>query len=188
LNNACLNQDRQGFLDALYKAHGQELRRFVAARYGAGPPEPEDVVQSAFAQVAALERPEELVNPRAFLYRTAHNLLIDQRRRIATQRKFVAESETKEFDDPSYELPTERVLIGQEDYHIIEAAILKMPAKRRQCFLLHRLHGLSYAEIGRRVGMSGPGVQKAVEKALAECEQALEDAQPENTAGGQEQP
>lgn len=167
---------RRKFLDRLFKSHWVELRNVIAARYGAGPPEPEDIVQAAFAQVAALERPEALDNPRAFLYRTAHNLYVDHRRRMATQRKFVVEAEHREDTDPGYELPTERVLIGQEDYRLIEAAILQMPVRRRQCFLLHRLHGLSYAEIGRRVGMSGVAVQKNVEKALEVCQLALEEA------------
>ena len=170
------HDSRRKFLDRLFKSHWVELRNVIAARYGAGPPEPEDIVQAAFAQVAALEQPETLDNPRAFLYRTAHNLYVDHRRRMATQRKFVVEAENREVTDPGYELPTERVLIGQEDYRLIEAAILQMPVRRRQCFLLHRLHGLSYAEIGRRVGMSGVAVQKNVEKALEVCQLALEEA------------
>jgi RNA polymerase sigma factor (sigma-70 family) len=165
--------ERRGFLDWLYKTYWRELCGFMAKRYGAGPPEPEDVVQAAFAQVAALDCPERLENPRAFLYRTAQNILIDQRRRAATQRKFTSEAQAREINDPGYELPVERVLIGQEEFRIIERAIRKMPFRRRQCLLLHRLHGLSYAEIARRVGMSGPGVLKAVEKGLAECERAL---------------
>jgi RNA polymerase sigma-70 factor (ECF subfamily) len=170
-------QSTPPFLDRLYKAYWRELCRFISARYGPGPPDPEDIAQGAFAQLAALERPETLQNPRAFLYRTAQNILIDQRRRMATHRNFVAQAETREVEQPSYDPPADRVLIGREEYDIIEAAIRKMPEKRRQCFLLHRLHGLSYAEIARRLGMSGPGVFKAVEKALAECQSALDESQ-----------
>ena len=173
---AAASAPRQRFLDRLYKTHWAELTRYLRSRHGAGPPEPEDVAQAAFAQLAALERPEALDNPRAFLYRTAHNLFIDQRRRLSTQQRHAAEAESQKSSDAGYELPIERVLIGREECRIIEAAISRMPAKRRQCFLLHRLHGLSYAEIARRMGMSGPGVFKAVEKALAECERALEEA------------
>jgi RNA polymerase sigma factor (sigma-70 family) len=169
--------ERREFLDELYKAYGVELRRFVTLQYGKGPPEPADVVQAAFARLAALGRPQRLSNPRAFLYRTVRNIFIDQRRRMATHQKFALEVVAHEATAPSYEFPAERVLMGEEEWRIIEAVIRSMPERRRQCFLLHRLHGLGYAEIGRRLGISGAGVAKAVEKALEQCELALEAAQ-----------
>jgi len=52
----------------------------------------------------------------------------------ATQRNFTSDAQAREMSDPGYELPVERVLIGQEEFRIIERAIRKMPAKRRQCF------------------------------------------------------
>jgi len=46
--------ERRGFLTGCTRPIGVSFRGFMAKRYGAGPLEPEDVVQAAFAQVAAL--------------------------------------------------------------------------------------------------------------------------------------
>ncbi len=51
-----------------------------------------------------------------------------------------------------------------------------MPAKQRKLLLLHRIDGLSYAEIAAETGRSKSGVKKIVDKALLECELALEAA------------
>ncbi|MGE5502716.1 MAG: RNA polymerase sigma factor, partial [Ignavibacteriales bacterium] len=70
-------------LAALYRRHWAELVGYARRTFGAGPPEPEDIVQATFARFAALPANTEVANPRAFLFRTAHNIGVDaQRSRI----------------------------------------------------------------------------------------------------------
>lgn len=61
-------RQRETPLAELYRRHLSELTRYIARTFGAGPPDPEDVVQEAFAQFAALENPQAVENPRAFLF------------------------------------------------------------------------------------------------------------------------
>src|SRR5688572_3251372 len=71
--------ERRQQLSDLYRVHWKGLCGYVRAQFGPGPPEPEDVAQTAFIRFAAAD-PAHIENPRAFLYATARNLVIDHHR------------------------------------------------------------------------------------------------------------
>lgn len=49
---------------------------------------------------------------------------------------------------------------------ILRAAILRLPTNLRDVFLLHRFGGLTYGEIGLRLGITPEAVQAALAAAL----------------------
>ncbi|KKK85213.1 hypothetical protein LCGC14_2775540, partial [marine sediment metagenome] len=67
-------------IEDLYTSYWSELCKFLHSRYGSGPPEPEDIAQTAFVKFASLENNDRVENPRAFIYRTASNLIVDYHR------------------------------------------------------------------------------------------------------------
>jgi RNA polymerase sigma-70 factor (ECF subfamily) len=162
------------WLIALYHQHSVALCRLLRRKYGPGPPEPEDVTQEAFSRLAAL--PEEAVSdiehPKAFLYRTAENLLNTERRKRAVRSAHAAELNFLEL--ARSECTPERVMLAKDQLDIAEAVLRKMPDKRRRCFLMHRFDDLSFAEIGRQLGMTANGAKGHVERAMAEIVTALE--------------
>ena len=56
---------------------------------------------------------------------------------------------------------------------IMEAALLAMPALRREIFLAVRLDALSYAEVARWTGLSVPAVEREMVRALRALGDAL---------------
>jgi RNA polymerase sigma-70 factor (ECF subfamily) len=56
----------------------------------------------------------------------------------------------------------------------LEAAMLKLRPKTREIFMAHRVHGLSYAEIAERTGLSVKGVEKQMSKAIAHIDRMLD--------------
>lgn len=167
-------------LPELYQSYRAELVAFVRAKFGAGPPEPEDVAQQAFANFAAQAqgRHETITNPRAFLFRIAHNLVINERKHQQVGRRFLeAAPDPKEICEARDDFNPEVVLSGRQRYRLIEQVIRGMPEKRRRILLLNRLEGLSYAEIGRRLGLSESVVRKHAALAVRECAAVLLDAQ-----------
>jgi RNA polymerase sigma-70 factor (ECF subfamily) len=48
----------------------------------------------------------------------------------------------------------------------LERAILNLPKLQRDIFLAHRVHGLSYEEIGRRTRLSPRRVERHMAKAI----------------------
>lgn len=161
-------------MDALYDRHWGELCSYIRQRFGPGPPDPEDVVQDAFVRFAAVNDREIIDNPRAYLFRTAHNILVDEHRRLALRRPGPTEAKTRPASD---DLTPERVLEGQERLEILAQCLRAMPAARQRSFLFNRLRGLSCAAIARMTGYSESAVKKHIDVALRDLEAALSAAE-----------
>ena len=165
---------RASGIDVLYARHWGELCHYLKKHFGAGPPDPEDVVQETFIKYAAIEDREKIDNPRAYLFRTAHNVLVDERRKLAVRRAAPAVSEPVLMSD---DRTPERVLVGQERLQVLRRRLRAMPDARRCSFLLNRLHGLSAAAIARKTGYSESAVKKHIGLALADLEAAMTNAE-----------
>jgi RNA polymerase sigma factor (sigma-70 family) len=165
---------RDAGMDVLYARHWGELCHYIKKHFGQGPPDPEDVAQNAFLRFAAIENREAIDNPRAYLFRTAHNALVDEHRRLALHRGNRA---CLDVEPASDELTPERVLVGQERLQILAQSLRAMPAARRRSFLLNRLQGLSCAAIARMTGYSESAVKKHIDVALRHLEAALSEAE-----------
>lgn len=170
--------DVAGLLPELYRLYRAELVAFVRSRFGSGPPEPEDVAQQSFANFAAQGSRGTIVNPRAFLFRTAQNIAINDYKHQRVGRRFLeAAPQPQEICEARDDFNPEVVLIGKEQYSLLEQVIRGMPRRRREVLLLNRLEGLSYAEIARRLGISESVVRKHAAMAVRECAAVLLDAQ-----------
>lgn len=169
---------RNSLLARLFENNRQELCQYLRARYGAGPPDPEDAVQAAFLKLSQLEDVHRLRNPRAFLYRVARNALIDGRRRHQTRQRHLEADNVNPAPQSGADCDPVRVLQGKQDVSALELAIMGLETRERDFLLLFRLHGLSYSEIARRSGMSRNGVKAVIARALGACEQAMAAPQP----------
>ena len=157
-----------------FERHWRDIVAFVRRKVGAGPPEPEEIAQQAFANYAAMDDPSAVANPRAFLHRTASNLLANHYRRGAVERRHAAsEAVDAEISAAGDGFTPETVLLGKEQLALVEEAMRAMEPRRRRYLLMNRLDGLSYAEIARREGVSESGVRKVVAAAVRDCTAAL---------------
>ncbi|MDP3495582.1 MAG: RNA polymerase sigma factor [Hyphomonadaceae bacterium] len=140
--------------ETLYRDYFAELCRKLRRNFGAGPPEPEDVVQAAFARLAAVKNPADVKNPRAFLFATARNIIYDhkrrQRRHFDYAQGLLAENSALDLD----ELTPERVYIHGERFEIVRKTIEKLPEKQKVVLNLHRNHGRTYQQIADETGWS----------------------------------
>lgn len=164
---------RDAGMDVLYARHWAELCHYIKKHFGPGPPDPEDVAQDAFMRFVAIEDRHAIDNPRAYLFRTAHNVLVDEHRRLALRASPVATEARSGSDDRT----PERVLAGQEQLGILARTLRAMPAARSRSFLLNRLQGLSCAAIARLTGYSESAVKKHIDVALMNLEAALSAAE-----------
>lgn len=172
---SCVSQQDRPSLEALYRRYWRELLAYVATNFGSGPPEPEDVVQSAFTKLAH-QNMAKIKNPRAFLYTTARNVVIDFRRKAARHRAHAeATSSLNVFANMS-EIDGERVLLGKEEIAVMMQTLHRLPRAQRRMFLLSRLHDMSFEEIARQEGTTPGAVRKKVSRAMAKCAMALQRA------------
>ena len=144
----------------------RELVSFLSARLG-NAQAAEDVVHDAYVRVLERSSDEPIEQPRAFLYRTALNLVIDGHRRNALRQVEPLEVlDTEErFFSPSPQVSMDH---GQR-LEMIQRALAELSPNCRDSFLLRKLEGLSHVEIAERLGVSRSVVEKHIVNAMKHC-------------------
>ncbi|MBK4217681.1 sigma-70 family RNA polymerase sigma factor [Paracoccus caeni] len=112
-----------------------------------------DITQDAFLRMLTARPRDEADSPRAYLYRIARNLVIDHERR----RRFVGMHQIG--DDALHQIAdpapgAETIIYDRQRLRIVVKALADLPERSRIAFELHRLEGLTNAEIGQRIGLS----------------------------------
>ncbi len=168
-------------LQSLYASHWGELCNYLKKTYGAGPPDPEDVAQIAFTNFAKLDDKKSVRNPRAFLFQSARNIMVDEKRKQQTQSSYADGVKAENRDSGGCEITPENVLMERQRFSLLKAVLAKMPKRRRAMLLLNRLDGISCTDIGRQAGVSEAAVRKQINLALKDCMDVLEDQQEDKT-------
>lgn len=160
-------------LDALYESYAPQLSDAVRRTFGDGPPDPDDVTQQAFQKLIERGDYGSISNLKGFIWRTARNIVLSAKRSVTTRSKYDFEIEQIYFAIKDCETTPERILLVREQLELIEKVLLAMPDKTRRAITLHRVEGLSMAEIGRRLGMRRQSVAQHIAKGIAELDVAF---------------
>jgi RNA polymerase sigma factor (sigma-70 family) len=153
-------------LETLYRKESPRLIRMLARRV-ASRDEAQDLVQEAFARLARLGAGESrhIEQPEAYLGQVARNLLRGRARAEARRAPHlhVVADENRIAGHCQQSHLEHRDMLAR-----LEQVILRLKPKTRAIFLAHRVHGMSYAEIAKRTGLSQKGVEKQMAKAIAQ--------------------
>ncbi|BBP75843.1 RNA polymerase subunit sigma [Pseudomonas gingeri NCPPB 3146 = LMG 5327] len=127
----------------------------------------EDVVHDAYVRVLERSSDTPIEQPRAFLYRTALNLVIDDYRRNAVRQNESLEvlDSDERFFSPSPQTSLDHGL----RLDMLQRALAELPSLCRDSFLLRKLDGLSHPQIAERLGISRSLVEKHIVNAMKHC-------------------
>ncbi|MBB6564093.1 RNA polymerase sigma-70 factor (ECF subfamily) [Acidovorax soli] len=144
----------------------RELLRYFTRRAGNGDTAA-DVVQEAYSRVLALQSTGKPVfEPRALLYQTARNVLTNQALRRAAEVRMLDTLALVHCDSaPS----VEREVSARQQLHRLLALLQRMPRKRRDAFILVRVHGMSHAQTAAHMEISTKAVERHITRALLDC-------------------
>jgi len=165
-------------LEALYRAHREELLRFLAARTG-DPGDAEEILQEVWIRLGQTAR-APIANGRAYLYRMAQNLAVDRlrerRRRMRRERIWLDDLAGAGPSEPADPAPNaEEAMLDREEGARLVSAVDTLPEGARRVFDLHKVEGLSHAEVATRLGISRSGVEKHMAVAMKYLRRALLD-------------
>ena len=163
-------------LERLFDEEYDDLVRFLYARFGSGPPEPEDVAQHAFLKLHDRGYLTDIDNPKAFLWRTASNLVVSGLRAENVRDNYRASLKAKKPEQQGVLSSPERVLEAEQELALVAQALATMPLRRRRAFVLHRFDGMGYTEIGRRLGIGRTAVTKHIARAALEIDTLLDQS------------
>ncbi len=150
----------ESVINTLFVAHADEVKRFIAAKFGDAH-DAEDIVHDAFRNILACDHVETIDDKRAYLYKTAQNLALNRIRKQKRHQHYVAQQQP--HDDG---LPPERTVDAQRDLEAIRSAISTLPQKCQRAFLLSRIQHRTYAEISAELNVSVSTVEKYIITAL----------------------
>jgi RNA polymerase sigma-70 factor, ECF subfamily len=130
----------------------------------------EDILQEAFLRT--YRHAEKLVEPRAFVFTTARNLVADSRRRSRIAKTdAVGDLENSNVVGSSESL--EDQLLANERRRLLEAAVARLSPQCRAAFTERVFGGCSYKEIAQQLCISPKTVENHIARALRETHQYM---------------
>jgi RNA polymerase sigma-70 factor (ECF subfamily) len=158
-------QDR---VTRLFEEAREDVFRYLLT-LGLHPPQAQEAAQEVFLRLyAALKKGEEIENPRAWVFRVAHNHGLKIRERQAAEEPF----------DPALEARLsaggtnpENDLLERERMLRFHHAVEGLSEQQKRCLFL-RMEGLRYPEIGSALGISASAVGEFLRRAMVRLRKA----------------
>jgi len=167
-----MTETKKTLVERLFVEHGGRLRAFFYRRVRRQP-DAAELAQEVYVRMLRVPDMGAVRNPEAYLYAVASNLA---REHALQERRDAA---ALDVDDPAVheqlgELPT---IAGQLDTEQrikrLREVLQQLPAKCHAAVVLQYWHGLSYEEIGQRLGISTHMVKKYLTQALVHCRRRM---------------
>lgn len=147
----------------LFEESREDVYRYLLT-LGLHPPQAQEAAQEVFLRLyATLRKGEDVRNPRAWIFRVAHNLGLKVRAREAAVTSFDPDLENRMA---SREPDPEHGLIERERALRLHRAVEALSDQQRRCLYL-RMEGLRYPEIGSALGISTSAVGEFLRRAIA---------------------
>lgn len=157
-----IRRDAQAFGE-LYQRHLKQIYRYIYYKLG-NPTEAEDLTEQTFLKAwEAIERFREQGVPfSAWLFRLAHNLVIDYHR---TRHEALPLDEAIDAEDrqPGPEHMAEVRL----DVDTLQKAIARLTPEQQQVIILRFIQGLSHSEVATIMGKNEGAIRGLQHRALA---------------------
>lgn len=161
------NADNSSGLEDLFHRLRPELHRFVMRKIS-NAQDADDVIQQVYLEIANLDDVGryEIRDMRSYLFGIANNMALTHIRKQARHDSRFMSDTGIEDNRQSGSAPDE-IIASKQRLARLQQTIERMPAKRRQIFMLYRFSGMNIAAIATELDMSHAAVEKNVVRALA---------------------
>lgn len=131
----------------------------------------EDAAQDAVVRMLGQDQ-AGVLDPKAYLYQASRNHLLNILRR---QRRHTTVSleDLADADHPA--LDADAPLRAHELTQALEKALERLPIKKRQAYIYHRLEGYTHAEIAEKLGVAINTVERYVMDATRDIRKQLQN-------------
>jgi RNA polymerase sigma factor (sigma-70 family) len=162
--------ERHVELEKLLSQHNDALVNYVYS-WVRSRADARDIVQEAYCRIFRLDEPHIISHLRAYLYKTAKNITTDWIRQRIVREAYVEEAPLRA---PQETPSPERIWLAREDLETLQRGIEALPPKTKMALLMVRQDGLSYEEVGHRLGIKTHSARRLVERAMEYLLEAME--------------
>jgi RNA polymerase sigma-70 factor, ECF subfamily len=159
-------------LENAYHAHADELFRYCFVRIH-DREKAKECVQETFTKVwdAMYNKKTVISNIRAYLYRTAHNVVIN----MATRTK-TAESLDQMFEDTEFEPRDEQTLSPeiQAEYKEALRLVKTLPEEYAEPIVMRYVNGMTTKEISEALGESESNVSVRIHRGIKKLQEDIQ--------------
>ena len=143
-----------------------QLHRYLRAR-GAGETA-EDLLQELWLKISAVSAEVEVSDPPSYLFRMAHNLMLDRRRtdlrRKGRDQLFHSASDPAGSGEDRSPMP-DQAIIARQQLAQVERALQALGERTDHIFRRHRIEEIPQRDIAIELGISLSAVEKHLQKA-----------------------
>lgn len=156
-------------VEQIYEAERENIYSYLLY-FGVLPQRAQELAQDAFLKLyLKMEQGDVIENPRAWLYKVAHNLALR-----AHEREPRFDELTPALPGPPLTLDIERSLIEKARRTALIRAIRDLSPQQRNCFHL-RVQGLRLKDIAAVVGISTSAVAEFLRRATVKLKEAVDE-------------
>lgn len=134
-----------------------------------------DLSQEAFLRLCRAQDLGRVENLKAYLFRTALNLLNDHYRAVAVREIIVPESPETPLEAEDLRSAENAMLAGEQLERVV-AALEELSPQCQRIFYLSRFEGRRQKDIAAALGISVRTVEENLRRALLHCARRIEDA------------
>ncbi len=132
----------------------------------------DDTLYEAYARTYRAMANQTIESPRAFLFRTAKNLALNELKRHSTQ--FESNFAELKIDDiASAEPSLEERLMEDQQRQLLNQAIEQLPKQCRKAFVLRKQHHFSHKSISEKLNISVRTVERHMANAVVKCSEYI---------------
>lgn len=136
-----------------------------------------DICQEAFVRLCRSEDLSSVGNLKAYLFRTAQNLLIDYYRSQTVRSAAIVEWPEETPPEVEDLRCAETVALGEQDLDRLIEAMNSLSPMCQRIFYLNRFDGLKQREIAAALSISVRTVEENIKRALMHCAKALDESE-----------
>jgi RNA polymerase sigma factor (sigma-70 family) len=161
-------------LTTIFQTQYDQLLRYCHARIR-NHADAEDIVQDAFLSVRRAYQDKPADELRALLFTTVRNLTVNYLKsgRVRHQGRSDDIGELEDQIACQRTVTPEQKLMDAQQLAIADEAIAGMPPRKRDALRMHRIEGLTYDAIARRLSVSPTTVKTDIAEAIAEIAERL---------------
>ncbi|HEX3843549.1 MAG TPA: RNA polymerase sigma factor [Steroidobacteraceae bacterium] len=159
------------FVERLCRTHEAQLLAYLTQMLGR-PELAREVAQDTFEKVHRMYRPEQVMFPRAMLFKVATNFALMHLRRRRLENAMVMGAAGME-EVPDHRMGPDRQAMADQIGQHLATVIKELRPNLRRVFVMAHIQGKPRKEIAAALGISEKRVDKRMTKALKACRDRL---------------